>query len=98
MYLNNDHLFLFLFYVGDGNIHVNLTSTKFDDKILNALEPYIYEEVSKFSGSISAEHGVGLMKAKYLQYSKTENEINFMKLLKCQIDPYHILNPYKIIQ
>lgn len=78
-------------------MHVNLTSAQFNETILRNIEPFIYEKVSSFRGSISAEHGIGLMKTKYLKYSKTEQEIIMMKNLKRLLDPNGILSPEKVI-
>lgn len=44
-------------HIGDGNMHLNITSPKYDDKLMKAIEPYLYEWTSKFKGSVSAEHG-----------------------------------------
>lgn len=78
-------------------MHVNLTSTQYADSVLDHIEPFIYEEVSNLRGSISAEHGIGLVKNKYLKYSKTENEISTMRRLKILMDPNRILNPLKVL-
>lgn len=96
--LGKIYIFLIIlqFVIGDGNLHVNLTSAKFNENILNCIEPYIFERVSEFRGSISAEHGIGFFKNKYIKYSKTENEINIMKSLKSLMDPNGIMNPYKV--
>lgn len=56
----------------------------------------MYEWTSKHKGSISAEHGIGFLKNKYLKYSKSSFEIELMKKIKNTIDPKKILNPYKI--
>ncbi|CAG8563038.1 10517_t:CDS:10, partial [Diversispora eburnea] len=60
-------------------------------------EPWIYEWTEKHNGSISAEHGLGLMKAKYLRYSKSSSMINIMKKMKKELDPNGIMNPYKFL-
>jgi FAD/FMN-containing dehydrogenase len=52
--------------------------------------------VKKYSGSISAEHGVGLSKKPYLSYSRSKAEIGFMKAIKAVFDPNGIMNPGKI--
>lgn len=88
---------IFRSHLGDGNVHVNLTSAQFTDSVSKAIEPFIYERVSALKGSISAEHGIGFVKSKYLRYSKTENEINTMKNLKKLMDSNGILNPMKVI-
>jgi FAD/FMN-containing dehydrogenase len=47
-------------------------------------------------GSVSAEHGVGTLKAPYLGYTKTESEIEAMRAIKTIFDPDGILNPGKV--
>jgi FAD/FMN-containing dehydrogenase len=82
-------------HAGDGNLHVNVRYSPAVDK---------YEEVSKlvygltadFAGSISAEHGIGLLKRPYLKLSRTEGEIETMRTLKRALDPHGILNPGRI--
>lgn len=44
-------------HVGDGNLHLNVTSKEYDAKVLDKIEPFIYEFTAKHKGSISAEHG-----------------------------------------
>lgn len=61
------------------------------------LEPYIFEQVAKLQGSISAEHGIGFKKPQYIHYSKNENSLNLMKDIKQLMDPNGILNPYKVL-
>ncbi|XP_064460545.1 D-2-hydroxyglutarate dehydrogenase, mitochondrial-like [Ornithodoros turicata] len=84
-------------HMGDSNLHLNVTSRTFSAEILAQIEPFIYSWTSSLQGSISAEHGIGLLKRKYLQYSKTPAAIETMRLLKQSMDPKGILNPYKVI-
>ncbi|KAJ3114766.1 hypothetical protein HDU96_001709 [Phlyctochytrium bullatum] len=81
----------------DGNLHLNITSTAWDPEVHKAVEPFVYEWVERNSGSISAEHGLGVMKAPYIGYSKSEDAIRMMKDLKQLLDPNGILNPYKFL-
>ena len=53
--------------------------------------------VQEFSGSVSAEHGVGLLKKRYLQYTRSSAEIDQIKVLKQALDPLGVLNPGKIL-
>nr|WP_311966836.1 FAD-linked oxidase C-terminal domain-containing protein [Bradyrhizobium australiense] len=50
----------------------------------------------EFGGSISAEHGIGILKRPYLKMSRTEEEIETMRTLKRALDPKNILNPGRI--
>lgn len=73
-----------------------MATTEYDEKITSTIEPYVYELTRKYKGSISAEHGIGFLKTKYLDYTKSNLEIELMKKLKNTMDPKKILNPYKI--
>ena len=48
-------------------------------------------------GSISAEHGLGLMKAACIGYSKPPVAVEVMRQIKAALDPRGILNPYKVL-
>ena len=74
----------------------------FDDlesakKIKEALQPFVFDYVKEKGGSISAEHGVGLLKTEYLGHSKSKEMINYMGHMKMVFDPNGILNPYKVL-
>src|SRR5690606_19347553 len=85
-------------HIGDGNLHINsirpaqITEEEFSNKLSTILFPL----VQKYHGSISAEHGIGLLKKSYLTYTRSELEITLMKGLKKVFDPDGILNPGKI--
>ncbi|WP_322843089.1 FAD-linked oxidase C-terminal domain-containing protein, partial [Acinetobacter baumannii] len=57
---------------------------------------YVFDTVKKYDGSISAEHGVGMTKKPYLEYSRSAEEIEYMKALKKVFDPKGIMNPGKL--
>ncbi|KAJ2478424.1 D-lactate ferricytochrome c oxidoreductase [Coemansia sp. RSA 2131] len=84
-------------HIGDSNLHLNVVAGKFEDQVTRIFEPFVYEWVASHRGSISAEHGVGLMKRDYLGYSKTPEMIDYMKRIKHMFDPSGILNPYKVV-
>jgi FAD/FMN-containing dehydrogenase len=56
----------------------------------------IFSSVRNFGGSISAEHGVGLLKKKYLGYTRSDAELALMKGIKGVFDPAGVFNPGKI--
>ncbi len=81
-------------HVVDGNLH--LMSGEFGEGNLEEVEEIVYGAVRDFSGSISAEHGIGLQKRGHLSYSRTPAEIALMRRLKDNLDPNGILNPGKV--
>jgi len=84
-------------HLGDDNLHLNVTSPTFNQAIKDRIEPYVYEWTSKHRGSISAEHGIGVLKKKYLSYSQSQVSINVMRALKQTLDPKNIMNPHKVL-
>ncbi|KAK8918747.1 hypothetical protein KSP39_PZI021902 [Platanthera zijinensis] len=84
-------------HLGDGNLHLNILSANYDSKILAQIEPFVYEWTAQHRGSISAEHGLGLMKAEKIHYSKSAENVNLMVSIKKLLDPKGILNPYKVL-
>lgn len=88
-------------HIGDGNLHLNILKPKDLDletfkKQCGQANPEIFAILKDFNGSISAEHGVGLVKKDYLQYSRSPTEIEFMKAIKKVFDPANIMNPGKL--
>jgi FAD/FMN-containing dehydrogenase len=88
-------------HIGDYNLHLNVCYDKFDKdegyyRVENILEPFIFDELKKLNGSISAEHGIGFAKPQYLDRSQSFENIKIMKELKNALDPNGILNPYKL--
>ncbi len=89
-------------HIGDGNLHLNILrpdhlSVEEFFHHGHAMSPRIFELVAKRGGSISAEHGVGLLKRDFLSYSRSDEEIEYMRGLKALFDPDQILNPHKLI-
>lgn len=89
-------------HLGDGNIHYNISQPENGDReafMANRIEvnAAIHALVRKFNGSISAEHGIGLMKRDEMARSKPAIEIELMKRIKSSFDPKGIMNPGKVI-
>lgn len=84
-------------HMGDGNLHLNVVSPKYDASVQADIVPWLYEWIAERRGSVSAEHGVGLMKADALHYSKSPVAIDVMRDIKAVFDPNGILNPYKVL-
>ncbi|EFJ33926.1 hypothetical protein SELMODRAFT_8991, partial [Selaginella moellendorffii] len=63
-------------------------------QLLAKIEPFVYEWTAAHKGSVSAEHGLGFMKAHAIHYSRS---IELMRKMKAMLDPNGIFNPYKVI-
>ncbi|RBW49331.1 FAD-binding oxidoreductase [Marinobacter sp. F3R11] len=88
-------------HIGDGNLHLNILKPEdmakedFFEKC-QQVNKWVFEIVEKYKGSVSAEHGVGMTKKPYLQYTRSEAEIAYLKGIKKVFDPNGIINPGKI--
>ena len=82
-------------HIGDGNLHFG-TSAGGSAEAYDDVKQAVYEPLAAIGGSISAEHGIGLDKKKYLRLSRNDEEIALMRKLKQALDPNGILNPGKI--
>jgi FAD/FMN-containing dehydrogenase len=88
-------------HIGDGNVHLNIL--KPDDLSIadfqqrcGEVSKWVFDIVQRYGGSVSAEHGVGLLKKEYLHYSRSELEVSIMRQIKKAFDPQGIMNPGKI--
>jgi FAD/FMN-containing dehydrogenase len=88
---------LFFGHVGDGNLHVVVCKVPQDESSLHAIEAAVYDVVRDEGGSVSAEHGIGLLKRDWLAHSRSAAEIALMRTLKHALDPQGILNPGKLL-
>jgi len=90
-------------HVGDGNLHLNLLCPETMDHGMflacaKSFDDQMYGLVESFAGSISAEHGVGLLKRAHLHHTKSPGEIALMREIKKSVDPSGIMNPGKIFE
>jgi len=89
-------------HVGDGNIHYNCAAAAGQDpKAFFALSEQVnhvvYEVVKSLGGSISAEHGLGVLKREEIKRYKSELELDLMRSIKRTLDPHGIMNPGKVL-
>ena len=88
-------------HIGDGNLHLNILKPEnlqigeFKARCSD-VSTAIFDAIKTLGGSVSAEHGVGTLKAPYLGYSKSDSEIDAMRAIKAIFDPDGILNPGKV--
>jgi len=83
-------------HVGDANIHLNVLSEKFSPEVLDIIEPWVFEYCESCGGSVSAEHGIGMMKRDFLHLGKSPAHMQLLRQMKDTMDPKGILNPYKM--
>jgi len=77
-------------HLGDGNLHVNVLGVAVDD---DAVDEAVLRLVAELGGSISAEHGIGRAKARWLHLCRTPPEIAAFRAIKAALDPAGVLNP-----
>ena len=82
-------------HIGDGNLHILVTTGAAGD--VKTFYDIVYGTMEDYQGSISAEHGVGVIKKDYLPCSRNAEEIELMRTLKTALDPKGILNPGRIV-
>jgi FAD/FMN-containing dehydrogenase len=82
-------------HLGDGNLHVNLLGVDAAD---DSIDELVLRIVAQHGGTISAEHGVGVAKARWLHLSRTAEEIAVMNAVKSALDPECVLNPGALLQ
>lgn len=89
-------------HIGDGNLHINILRPEGMTKEVfvkecRKVDELVFQAVKSQHGSISAEHGVGLSKKSFLNYTRSNAEIEIMKGIKKVFDPDNIINPGKVI-
>lgn len=81
-------------HVADGNVHVNVTGVAPDD---DAVDDAVFQAVADAGGSISAEHGIGTAKARWLHLNRSGAELAAFAAIKRALDPDGILNPHVLL-
>lgn len=89
-------------HIGDGNLHVNLLKPEAMPvqefrELCKRADAQMFDWIRRFEGSVSAEHGIGLLKRHLLPYSRSEAEIELMRGMKQVFDPKGLLNPAKVL-
>lgn len=89
-------------HIGDGNLHLNILKPATMGKAgffehCAAVNEQVFALTKRLNGSISAEHGVGLLKRDYLSYSRSPEELAYMRALRVLFDPNQILNSGKLL-
>jgi len=91
-------------HLGDGNLHYNVQAPEGGDTRVfletqeERVNHIVYQNVRRFNGSISAEHGVGSMKVDSLPDYKDPTALALMATLKRALDPHNTLNPGRVVR
>lgn len=89
-------------HIGDGNLHLNVLKPPAENLAsfvarAKAFDEETYALVQRFGGSVSAEHGIGLLKRDHLHFSRTDGELAMMRAIKNALDPTGMFNPGKVL-
>ena len=86
-------------HIGDGNMHlvVWLPGAPPEQQPKDAMDEVLYGLVREFGGTVSAEHGIGTAKKRWLGHARSTEEIALMRTIKAALDPQSILNPGKVL-
>jgi len=86
-------------HIGDGNLHLVawVPGLPVEQQPKDAMDEVIYGLVREFGGSVSAEHGIGTVKKRWLGHARSPEEIALMRTLKHALDPLGLLNPGKVV-
>ncbi len=80
-------------HLAEGNLHVNVLGVADEPALAEAVTEAVLRLVVERSGTISAEHGVGVAKAPWLKLARSPAELEAMRAIKTALDPAGLLNP-----
>ncbi len=88
-------------HAGDGNLHVNILKAEmseeaWDNELTNGIRK-LFEEVVRLGGTISGEHGIGLVQKGYMDIVFSDRQLGLMRSIKRAFDPKGIMNPGKVL-
>lgn len=82
-------------HLGDGNLHLTTARMREEDYI--PVEELVYKIVERYKGSITAEHGIGVIKKPFLHHSRTKEELQLMEQIRLLLNPNNTLNNARVI-
>jgi len=89
-------------HAGDGNVHINILKMNTPDSEWKEKKEEVVEKLLKkviqLGGTLSGEHGIGVVKKRFIHFSLSKEEIELAKRIKRAFDPNNILNPEKIFE
>ena len=88
---------VFYGHIGDGNVHIVAYQPGAAEQPKDEVEDVVYGLVREYGGTVSAEHGIGTMKRRWLAHARSPEQIALMRTLKAALDPKNLLNPGKVV-
>ncbi|KAF1018648.1 MAG: putative FAD-linked oxidoreductase [Paracidovorax wautersii] len=88
---------VFYGHIGDSNVHIVTHVDGVDEQPKDAVEAVVYGLVRDYGGTVSAEHGIGTIKRRWLGHARSPEQIALMRVIKQALDPRGILNPGKVV-
>ena len=88
---------MFYGHIGDGNVHIVAYRAGDKEQPKDEVEEVVYGLVQQYGGTVSAEHGIGTIKRRWLGHARSPEQIALMRTLKNAMDPKGILNPGKVL-
>ncbi len=83
-------------HIADGNLHLFVCPQREGDHH-DLANRCVYDPLRAYGGSVSAEHGIGMDKIRWLPHSRSPEDIALMRTLKRSLDPKNILNPGRVL-
>jgi FAD/FMN-containing dehydrogenase len=92
------HRTYFFGHIGDSNLHLSVDARSLPDGVgAHDVDAIVYGLLAPYRGSVSAEHGIGVLKREFLPVSRSAEELAAMGVIKRALDPNGILNPGKVL-
>jgi FAD/FMN-containing dehydrogenase len=88
---------VFYGHIGDGNVHIVTHLEGVAEQPHDEVEDVVYGLVREYGGTVSAEHGIGTLKRRWLAHARSPEQIALMRTLKAALDPKNLLNPGKVV-
>lgn len=93
-----EHRSYFFGHIGDSNLHLTVDARSLPAGVsAHDVDSMVYGMLAPYRGSVSAEHGIGLLKREFLPVSRSAEELAAMVAIKRALDPNGILNPGKVL-
>ncbi len=87
-------------HVGDGNLHPNFIFDRDDreaGELAERVRDEIFREALELGGTVTAEHGIGIVRRSWLPVQRGEDGVAVMRAIKAALDPLGILNPGRVV-